>query len=206
MMQPQDRKRFAVALTACAEIYARAVSEAAMGVWWDALRAFDIDAVESAFARHMRSPDVGQYMPKPADIIKVLSGTSLDGAMVAWSKVDRAVRAVGPYQSVTFDDPIIMRVLQDMSGWIALNSKRDDEWPFVGNEFRARYQGYKQRGEIPEHPRALIGLAEADNARRGISKVERTLIGDPEKARQVAQGGTDRPLLEFRREAATAGG
>lgn len=198
-MQPGARKQFITFLTACAEVYGKPLSDAVMGVWWEALRPYEIDAVQGAFSRHIQSPDNGQFMPKPADIIRMLTGTSLDGSMVAWAKVDKAVRSVGPYASVTFDDPIVQRVLQDMGGWIAFGAKTDDEWPFIGNEFRTRYQGYRHCGEMPEYPRTLIGIAEAENSKRGIGTVDLVLIGDATKAQQVRDGGVDRPQIGFHR-------
>lgn len=198
-MQLGDRKRFIACLTACAEVYGKPLSDAVLGIWWDALRAYEIDAVQEAIGRHLRNPDNGQFMPKPADIIRMLAGTSVDSAMVAWAKVDKAIRHVGPYASVTFDDPLIQRVLQDMGGWVQLGAKTDDEWPFIGNEFRTRYQGYKQRAEIPEYPPVLIGIAEADNVRRGLEHTDRVLIGDATKAAQVAAGGTARPAIGMQR-------
>lgn len=184
-MRKSDGTKFKNMLLALAELYGRPVSDPVAGLWWDALKGYDIDAVETAFSRHLQSPDTGQFMPKPADIIRMLAGTSIDAAMVAWTKVDRAVREIGPYASVTFDDPIVMRVLQEMGGWIQLGDKRDDEWPFVGNEFRTRYQNYRSRGETPECPSRLLGLAEENG-----SKV--VLIGNADRARQIRDGTTKR--------------
>lgn len=186
-MQQGERKRFVVCLTACAEVYGKPCSDAVIGVWWDALRQFDIGAVEGAFGRHLQSQDVGQFMPKPADIIRMLQGTSVDAAMVAWSRVDRAIREVGTYVSVTFDDPIAMRVLQDMGGWILLGTKDNDEWPFIGNEFRNRYHGYRSRGEIPECPPVLPGICQAENTSKGYSDWPHVMIGDPQKAGRISQ-------------------
>lgn len=200
-MAPQDRKRLAHCLLACSELYGKSVSEALAGIWWNALQAYDIEAVEEAFQRHMTSPDNGQFMPKPADIVRLLAGTSQDAALTAWAKVDKAVRTVGPYASVTFDDAIAMRVLQDMGGWIAFGTKSSEEWPFVGNEFVKRYQGYRVRGEQPEYPSRLIGIAEADNVRRGHKPGEVTLIGDPRKAQAIADGGSSRPAIGIQRTA-----
>lgn len=201
-MERRDRERFAACLLAASELYAKPVSEAVVGIWWDALGRFDIAAVESAFRRHMASPDAGQFMPKPADIVRMLSGTSIDAAQVAWAKVDKAIRAVGPYLSVAFDDPLIHRVLHDMGGWIALGTRTDDEWPFIANEFRTRYTGYRSRAETPEYPRSLIAIAEAENARRNVAApVEAVLIGDQTKAREVLAGGTDKPAVGLTRVA-----
>lgn len=205
-MRAGDKKRFVSFLVACAEVYGREVGEGALGIWWEALRAYSIEEVEEAFGRHLRSPDVGQFMPKPADVLRMLEGTSVDAAQVAWAKVDKAIRVVGPHQSVCFDDPIAQRVVHDMGGWIAFGTKSQEEWPFVANEFRTRYTGYRARGESPEYPRRLIGITEADNARRGFPPGDLVLVGDEERARLVAERGTTRELLGFRRvELAGAG-
>lgn len=193
MEHTTDGKRFKTALLACAEVYGKTLSDPVATIWWNALKDHDIEAVEGAFTKHLQSPDAGQFMPKPADVIRMLVGTSLDTAMVAWSKVDRGVRSVGPYASVTFDDALIQRVVQDMGGWVFLNDvKTDKDWVFVGNEFRTRYQAYRSRQEAPDYPRVLVGIAEAANAQRGHDAPTSVLIGDSAKAALVAKGGSDK--------------
>ena len=199
-MEHGDRKRFAAALLAVSEIYGKPFGDAVSRIWWDALQRFDIDAVEAAFKRHIASPDTGQFQPKPADVIRMLEGTSIDVAQVAWAKVDKAVRSVGPYASVTFDDPIIQRVLSDMGGWILLCGKRDDEWPFIANEFRTRYHGYRSKGgALEEFPRVLIGLVESENAQLGYAAREHVLIGDEKKAQLVFAKGGEQAAIGFQR-------
>lgn len=196
-MQPGDRPRFLSCLTGCAETYGKPVSDAALRLWWRVLATYDIGAVETAFAVHLADPDTGQFMPRPADIIRRMSGTSQDSALRAWSLVDRAVRSVGPWQSVVFDDETTMAVLRDMGGWIALCEKTDDAWPFVAKEFENRYRGYRQRGEVPGHPRRLIGFAEAQNAREGCEIAPPMLVGDPARVARVRASGNDRPMLSI---------
>ena len=198
-MAPQDRKRFGLCLLAASELYGKPLSEPVIGLWWDAMKAWDIEAVEHAFRQHISNPDSGQFMPKPADVLRTLLGTSKDAALVAWAKIDRAVRTVGTYASVTFDDALIHRVLHDMGGWIGLGEKTDDEWPFVANEFRTRYQGYRQRGDIPDYPSRLIGIADAENSRKGVAATECVLIGNPVKAQAVADAGTTKPPIGVQR-------
>jgi len=202
-MEPRDRNRFAACLLACSEIYGKPISESVAGVWWSALKSWDIAAVEDAFGRHFQSPDRGQFQPKPADIIRMLSGTAVDSSMVAWSKFEQAVRRGGPYSSVTFDDPIIQRVVQDMGGWISFSVKDEDAWPFVGNEFRTRYQAYRAQGGVPEHPARLIGITEAENSTRGFSVSDVVLIGDKEKAKAIADSGSAGAGLQITRSPVT---
>lgn len=194
-MQTSDFDRFAELLAGVFELYNREASPFALQVWWEAMRPYDLPAVQLAFSRHVQNPDTGQFPPKPADVIRMLGGTTQDSALRAWAKVDRAVRHVGTYASVAFDDPLIHRVLHDMGGWVGLGLKTEDEWPFVAKEFENRYRGYAMRNERPEYPPVLIGLAEADNARRGLKSDPPRLVGSAERAQQVMSGGTDRPLI-----------
>lgn len=166
-------------------------------IYWQGLKDLDLQAVRHALNTHVQNPDTGQFMPKIADVRRMLGGTTQDSALRAWAKIDKAVRHVGSYASVAFDDPLIHRVLHDMGGWVGLSSKSEDEWPFVAKEFENRYRGYAMRNERPEYPPVLTGIAEAENVRRGLRSDPPRLIGDATKAEAVMQGGTRRPLIGF---------
>jgi hypothetical protein len=132
----------------------------------------------------------------------MLQGSTQDSALVAWAKVDRAVRSCGTYNSVVFDDPVIHRVIVDMGGWVLVGGKDEKEWPFVGKEFENRYRGYRMRSETPEYLPVLIGIAEAQNNRMGQKSQPPVLIGNAEQAKRVMLGGADKPLLAFTRMSA----
>jgi len=168
-------------------------------LFYESVKSFGFDAVKSAFSVHIQSPDNGQWMPKPADIIRILSGTSKDNSHVAWSKVKKSISTVGSYETVVFDDPIIHRVIQDMGGWISLCAASVEEQPFKGNEFKSRYTAYKSQGEIPDYPAKLYGIHESDNSSKGLLEhiPNPVLIGDPEKANNVLIIGTDRKSLQI---------
>ncbi|WP_186056520.1 DUF6475 domain-containing protein [Burkholderia gladioli] len=194
-MNVKDRGSFAGLMSGVYGFYGKDVSDFAVDVWWNAMLPFDFEAVKDAINRHCVNPDSGQFLPKPADVVKMLSGSTQDAALVAWAKVDRAVREVGTYRSVVFDDAVIHRVVTDMGGWVPLGTKDDKEWPFVRNEFVNRYRGYRMRSETPEYLPVLIGIAEAANSKAGFQSERPTLIGNPKLARQVALGGSNKPLL-----------
>ncbi|WP_232625655.1 DUF6475 domain-containing protein [Achromobacter deleyi] len=179
--------------------YAREASVFVFNVWWEAVKAYDLDAVSQAFSRHCANPDSGQFLPKPADVVKMLHGSTQDAALQAWAKVDRAVRGVGTWASVAFDDPLIHRVLHDMGGWSPLGRKEEREWPFLASEFVNRYRGYRGRSERPEYPPILLGDADAHNGRIGAEAGTPVLIGDAGRAALVVAGGACRPLVEFHR-------
>ena len=203
-MQTDDFQRFHEGIVGVMAFYEKSVSRFSLDVWWNALKVYDLAAVVDAFSRHLENPDAGQFVPKPANIIRMLQGSTQDAALVAWAKVDLAVRRVGTYCDVVFDDSLIHRVIQDMGGWIGIGTKADDEWPFVAKEFENRYRGFSSRGERPEYPAKLIGIASAYNQQKGFKTDAPVLIGDEAQARRVLSGGTDKPAIGFKRLAVEA--
>ena len=196
-MQQTEFKEFCELLDHISEQYGKPLSSGAKMLYWQGLIEFDLSAVKEALGRHLRNPDNGMFMPKIADVVRMLQGTSQDSALIAWAKVDKAVRSVGTGQSVVFDDPIIHRVLQEMGGWLSLCVKTNDEWPFVAKEFENRYRGYKMRNEKFEYVTKMIGLYDHHNSGNGFKENTPILIGSPEKANQVMLGGTNKPLIGF---------
>jgi len=81
-------------LSAVAAVYGREITPEVTAIYWAALAPYDLAAVRQAFDRHVRNPDAGQFLPKPADLIRMLGGTTADSAMQAWVKVERAIRRV----------------------------------------------------------------------------------------------------------------
>ena len=194
-MQTHEFEQFRTLLAGVHDFYARDLSEFSLSVWWESMRQYDLAAVTQAMNRHVMNPDNGQFMPKPADVRKMLGGTSADAALRAWAKVDKAVRQVGNYASVAFDDPLIHRVISEMGGWIGLGQKTEDEWPFVAKHFENLYRGYAMRGEQPDYPPVLVGIAQADSEARGLRFDPPRLVGDQEKAMAVIAGGDSRPAI-----------
>jgi len=190
-MQQNDFDGFVDIIQAVSEQYGKRLSDSVIALYWQGLKDFELSAVRDALGRHLRNTDTGQFMPKIADIIRMLQGSSQDAAFSAWTKVDKAVRRVGPHESVVFDDPIIHRVLHDMGGWLGICDKTDEDWPFVAKEFENRYRGFKSRNERVDYQAKLIGLCEASNSREGKKIAPPVLIGDTEKAAQVLSLGSN---------------
>lgn len=201
-MTPNDHEEFSNLIAGVFAFYKRDFSEFALGVWWAAMKPYELAAVNDAFGRHSVNPDSGQFMPFPADIVKMLDGSTQDAGLVAWAKVDRAVRSCGTYNSVVFDDPLIHRVIVEMGGWVLVGGKDEKEWPFLRNEFVNRYRGYRMRSETPEYLPVLIGIAEAQNNRTGQKSAPPVLIGNPDVAQRVMLAGQDKPTLGFVRMSA----
>lgn len=191
-LQHTDRGTFAAMLSAVAAIYGREMSPQVIAIYWAALSAYDLPAVRQALDRHVKNPDSGQFMPKPADVIRMLGGSTQDAALVAWAKVERAIRTVGGYASVVFDDPLIHAVLDEMGGWVRLCDTRTDELPFRAKEFENRYRGFALRREVPPYRARLAGRAETANAALGYDELDLVLIGDEAACRRVMAGAVAR--------------
>ncbi len=189
-MHERDRSSFFALLSDVFSFYRQDLSTFTGNIWWNAMQPFDFHAVHDALTRHCVNPDNGQFLPKPADVVRLLQGSTQDSALMAWSKVEAAIRKVGTHVSVTFDDAFIQQVLQDMGGWIALGQKKEPDWPFVRNEFVNRYRGYRQLGPLTTWPAVLVGAAEASNQCNGFKSDPPVLIGDVKGAQQIQVHGT----------------
>jgi len=189
-MTENDKKAFLAVMYKLFAIYEMPLeNKHLLSAWFDALSDYDIEEVAVAAQRYIKSPDFGTYKPKPADLIKMIEGTSADRALMAWSKVESAVRSIGTYVTVAFDDPIIHRVIADMGGWVALGEKSEDELPFVAKEFGNRYRGLAQKQETPAHPRKLYGVIDTSNGATGhVEEMAPVLIGDRDKAGSILAG------------------
>lgn len=175
-MVDDDKKEFATYMSGVFSVYGKEVSTMLLRIWFEALRQYDLKAVKDALARHLLNPDNGQFLPKPADVVKLIGGTTIDTALEAWSAVDNAVRTVGTYRSVAFQDSIIHKVIQDMGGWVALGNKKEDEWAFVAKEFQTRYRGIKTTGQPVDAPPQLTGIAAQQNSVAGIQYAEPPIL------------------------------
>lgn len=194
-MKPDDFDRFRDLVAGVHGFYSREVSPFALDVWWNALRAYDLPVIAQAFSLHCVNPDTGQFCPKPADVVRMVGGTTRDAALMAWAKVGEAVSRAGAYRSVCFDDPIINRVLLELGGWPDLCRKPAAELPFIERAFCDRYRAYRLRGASVPHPPYLVGICEATNALRGYRSEPPMLIGSPAIAQAVLASGADVPLI-----------
>jgi hypothetical protein len=175
-MVDEDKKEFAQFVGGIFAMYGKEATPMILRVWFEAMRQYDLKAFKDALSRHLLNPDNGQFLPKPADVVKLIGGTTIDSALEAWSAVDNAVRTVGTYRSVAFADPIIHKVIQDMGGWVALGNKKEDEWAFVAKEFQTRYRGIKTTGQPVDAPAQLTGIAAQQNSVAGIQYKEQPIL------------------------------
>lgn len=175
------------------DFYGKELTPFAMQVWMQACKEFDVDQVTKALSAHLMDPERGQFMPKPADIVKQLQGTHGDRALVAWGKVFGAMSSVGAYKTVVFDDAVIHAVIDDLGGWVKVCRTDNDELPFMQKRFCDTYRAYSGRRDL-RYPAQLIGEHDQTNAKFGHDSVNSPiLIGDAQKALAIKDGGVAGP-------------
>jgi len=174
------------------EYYNREISEVLIDIYLEGLKHYDYETLSKAAQLHMSNPDTGQFFPKISDFVKHIGGGNSDKALEAWTKFDKAVRTVGPYRTVVFDDAIIHAVISDMGGWIEFGNKSLEEWPFIRNEFVKRFHGYLLKGVPTDYPAKITGIADMHNQEIGIvNNKETVLIGHQQKALEVLRLGAN---------------
>ena len=194
-MQTNEIPQFIQMLHNLCEMYGkpRMSDEVAM-LHFGALQDYSLEDVRKGFFAALRNPDSGQFMPRPADVIREISGSSDTRAAMAWAKVFEAICRVGHMPSIAFDDAIIHAVIADMGGWVKLALITNDELPFRERDFLRIYRGYIGR-PLGDYPRYLPGMAETENFAKGYAVEPPLLLGDASKAEQVLLAGSDKPRL-----------
>lgn len=182
-MTEKDMRAFSELLIAVSDLYSKKMTTPAIKIYYESLKRYTLDDVKTALSSHVQNPDCGQFMPKPADIIRALDGDSGSASLRAWTKVADAIRLYGAYHSVCFDDPKIAVVVVEMGGWQAICKSSADEMPFKCNEFRKRYQSYHMT-RLDSAPR-LCGIIESENKRHGLEYKDIRFIGDKAKAKAL---------------------
>lgn len=180
-MHLSDKPQFATLLISVAELYRQKLSIASLEIYWRCLQQYPLDELQKALDAHAKHPDQGRFMPQPADVIRLLEGDHVTQALRAWGKVTNAIREIGCYDAVVFDDSIIHNVISEMGGWIQLCRMTERELPFRAREFEKRYVFYLNR-KPNNHPKQLTGLFKH-------SAVEPILFGNVNLALCVYQQG-----------------
>lgn len=191
-MLTDDKKPFLEWLTLLAESFNRKVSSLLLETYWQCLKVYPFVQVKQAMLNTLQNSDRQKWgMPTPADLIVLIQGDTHHHALNAWSQVITAIRTVGRYDSVVFDNPIIHCVIRDMGGWVYLCQQPEKELPFLRHEFEKRYRDYQGK-PLPSYPRSLKGSLEHDNQVQSFSHTppDPILIGDAKKALAVYAKGT----------------
>lgn len=184
---------FSTFLTNMYTYYNKTVKDFDLEVWGALGGEVGHEKIMQACRRHFKDPERGQFMPKISDISRVLGGTGKELGLIAWSKFMRAVRSIGTYNSVVFDDPIIHLCCQDLGGYIKFGTFTDDEIGYKQNEFVNLYKHYFTTIGERTWPKKLIGKFEIENPNYTYPT---QFVGDIERCRVVYDRGVENAFAQ----------
>ncbi len=187
-MDKTNMARFAELMTFLAQNFSTTLGPIDIENYWRFLRIFPLNDVERAIINYCRNPQGHAFMPRPGEIIAYIEGSGASQAMQAWSKVVKAVKDIGAYSSVVFDDALIHAVVQDMGGWIKICHCPENELPYRAREFEKRYIAYLINKPI-QYPEQLIGITDSKNTSCGFKTNPQILIGNEVSAYKVYKNG-----------------
>lgn len=190
MMNRNEVKQLAQLVKDVMAYYRQDVSPFMHQVWEDACAPFSYEQVQKAMNRHVTNPENGQFAPKVADIVRILQGTHTDRALLAWGKALEAMRSVGAYQNVVFDDPAIHACIEDLGGWPKLCRTEINELQFAQKRFCDSHKAYTGRGTF-EYQRRLAGDCSPDEMyERKKIPIPLVMVGDPDLCAKVYAHGS----------------
>ena len=120
-MKPNDLEPFGAMLALVAEQYGKAMSPELTRFYFDGLAHLPLEAVRIALNLHTRNTDIGQFMPKIADAIRAVEGTTEDAAYIALGQIQN------DFSGANCTDQIARRVIEEMGGWRTLHIHQNDQ-------------------------------------------------------------------------------
>jgi hypothetical protein len=141
-MNYHEKMQFSILVSDALGYWKQDISEFALEVWWNGCRNYEFDDIAKALSQHATDPDKGQFAPKVADIVRILSGTKSDRSLREWSRVHEAMSSVGAYSDVDFGDPATHAAIRDMGGWPKLCRTELKELSYLQHRFCELYKSH----------------------------------------------------------------
>ena len=90
-MTEAEEAKFTAAVVGVASFYGTELNKLALAIYWETLREYELEVVHEAMRSHIKDPEHGRWMPKPADIIRHLptDHSQIMGADAAWEMAMR---------------------------------------------------------------------------------------------------------------------
>ncbi len=172
MMQDQDKSAFRDMMMAAGEVYGREITKPMLQMYFAALAQIGIEQIQGAMMAHMQNPDSGQFFPKPADLIKQITGTTKqqdavieDKAAIAWACIERDIRRIGSYGTLKLEDKQALATVKAMGGWQSICQTETSKMEWKRKEFIRMYETF-ERMPLDALPSSLPGRIEMSEVKQ----------------------------------------
>lgn len=163
-MNSQDQNKFKELITVISETYGEEFNPSKVKLWWNLFKPYSIEVFEKALYAHIACPDAGMFSPKPANLMKIINGTTKeheqaikDKSTLAWAAIMRDISRVGPYGNLQLEDKKALAAVESIGGWQMLCSKTYDELNWIEKQFKEAYDMY-ERTPDSDLPKQLKGI------------------------------------------------
>ena len=171
-MKNEDKRAFFDLMMAAGEVYGREVTQPMAAIYFSALANVSIEQVQEAMMAHMQNPDSGQFFPKPADLIKQMTGTTKqqdaaieDKAAIAWACIERDIRRIGSYGTLKLEDKQALATVKAMGGWQSICQTETSKMEWKRKEFIRMYETF-ERMPLEALPSSLPGRIEMSEVKQ----------------------------------------
>ncbi len=181
-------------MTVLNEIYgdpSKSISAFKMELYFNTLMNLTIDELNHAVIVLSRTKKIKTF-PLPAEIIEAAVGNAEDEAESAFEALLEAIRAIGPYRSVEFQDGIIGRVVKEMGGWETVCDWYEDDLKWNRKNFCDLYRSFVRRG-VSREPVKCIGISENYNI-DNKARFQKPLAAYGVSNEPIRIGGTEKQL------------
>lgn len=113
-MTPSDSKPFRTAMAELYALYDRPADEVRTKLYWNELREFPLEAVQSAMAKAKRECE---FFPAVAKLRSYIVGTSEVAAEAAWLALTEAIRRFGFYRTPELPETVLQACEAVYGGW-----------------------------------------------------------------------------------------
>lgn len=168
----------------------RKLNKHQLETWFLVMRDMTEEQLQAAVLLHIRN---GDDWPTPAKLrqnIGLVDPGMADPetrAIKAWDAVSRAIKSVGGYTSVDFDDPLTNASVRSLGGWEWLTNLTSDELKFKRHEFLKTYKTFSVTGVVGDLCRPLAGIEDRTNERIP-TQPRRIEVGLPAPQPQLIRG------------------
>lgn len=107
-----------------------------------------------------------KFMPMPGELEEVINGSPTEKGQVLWAHVEKAMRELGRYRSLSFH-PAANAAIRFLGGWSKVCESNEEELTFRRAEFLRVVATHLKHG-VGEAGEYHMGLEEADHVRRQI--------------------------------------
>ncbi len=152
-MAEDNERRLVEAMTFAAVATGKEITDTEIfGVYWQLLQEYPIAEVEKAFHDLAKT---SKWFPKVAEIIEYITPAEPDLEQLAIAEWDKIVALLSNSREAErrIENPIALRVVQDLGGAIQLGRKSMDELVWVQKEFVRRYVAGVDTTVAPIHRR-----------------------------------------------------